>query len=92
MSYATLTGKRVVSFTTRVRTNVPSLSGRRQVWHSDVSIPDDGEFARARIACWVPLAHAHAGNGTLEVVPGILTGPMRHEGDPSRAAKRVGAW
>jgi hypothetical protein len=78
-----LTGKRIFSFTTRVRANVPSLPGRRQDWHSDVSILDDGEFARVRIACWLPLARAHAGNGTLEVVPGIRTGPMPHEGDPS---------
>lgn len=84
-----LTGKRIFSFTTRVRANVPSLPGRRQDWHSDVSILDDGEFARVRIACWLPLAHAHAGNGTLEIAPGIRTAPMRHEGDPSRHTIRA---
>jgi phytanoyl-CoA dioxygenase PhyH len=79
-----LTGKTVTSFTLRVRANVPSLPGRRQGWHSDVSILDGGEFARVRIACWTPLSHADASNGTLEVAPGIRTFPMDHEGDPSK--------
>jgi hypothetical protein len=79
-----LTGKPITSFTIRVRANVPSLPGRRQGWHSDVSILDDGEFARVRIACWTPLSHADASNGTLEVAPGIRAFPMDHEGDPSK--------
>lgn len=79
-----LTGKPVASFTIRVRANVPSLPGRRQGWHSDVSILDGGEFARVKIACWTPLSHADASNGTLEVVPGIRSFPMPHDGDPSK--------
>ena len=79
-----LTGKTITSFTLRVRANVPSLPGRRQGWHSDVSILDDGEFARVRIACWTPLSRADESNGTLEVAPGIRTFPMDHEGDPSK--------
>jgi Phytanoyl-CoA dioxygenase (PhyH) len=79
-----LVGKPIRSFTIRVRANVPSLPGKRQGWHSDVSVLDDGEFAKVRIACWAPLADAHAGNGTLEVVPGIRTAPMAHEGDPTK--------
>lgn len=77
-----LTGKTLSSFTIRVRANVPSLPGRRQGWHSDVSVLDGGEFARVRIACWTPLSSADASNGTLEVAPGIRTFPMEHEGDP----------
>jgi phytanoyl-CoA dioxygenase PhyH len=79
-----LTGRTIASFTLRVRANVPSLPGRRQGWHSDVSILDGGEFARVRVACWTPLSRADASNGTLEVAPGIRTFPMEHEGDPSR--------
>ncbi|MDB5048769.1 MAG: hypothetical protein JWO30_1840 [Fibrobacteres bacterium] len=78
-----LVGKEIRSFTIRVRANVPGLPGRRQGWHSDVSILDGGEFARVKIACWLPLVDAHAGNGTLEVVPGIRAFPMAHEGGPA---------
>jgi phytanoyl-CoA hydroxylase len=77
-----LTGRAVRSFTIRVRANVPSLPGRRQGWHSDVSVLDGGEFSRVKIACWSPLADANAGNGTLEVVPGIRAFPLAHEGEP----------
>jgi phytanoyl-CoA hydroxylase len=73
---------KITSFTIRVRANVPSLPGRRQGWHSDVSILDDGEFAKVKIACWIPLADANAKNGTLEVVPGIRAFPLEHKGDP----------
>jgi hypothetical protein len=78
------TGREIKSFTIRVRANVPSLPGRRQGWHSDVSVLDGGEFARVRIACWVPLGDADERNGTLELVPGIRTGPMRHEIESGR--------
>jgi len=46
-------------------------------------ILDGGEFRAGQDACWVPLAHAHAGTGPWEVVPGIRSFPMAHEGDPS---------
>ncbi|MEO7424457.1 MAG: phytanoyl-CoA dioxygenase family protein [Fibrobacteria bacterium] len=77
-----LLGAAVKSYTIRVRANVPSLPGRRQGWHSDVSILDGGEFSKVRIACWMPLTKVGAHNGSLEVVPGIRTGPMAHNGDP----------
>ncbi len=74
----------VRSFTIRVRANVPSLPGRRQNWHSDVSVLDGGEFSEVRIACWIPLMSVDAGNGALEVVPGKRAFPMAHEGDPDK--------
>ena len=76
-----LVGKEISSFTIRVRANVPSIPAKRQGWHSDVSILDGGEFSKVRIACWLPLANANIHNGTLEVVPGIRSGPMAHDGD-----------
>jgi hypothetical protein len=77
-----LLGVAVKSYTIRVRANVPSLPVRRQEWHSDVSILDGGEFSKVRIACWIPLAKTGAHNGSLEVVPGIRSKPMAHNGDP----------
>lgn len=74
----------VKSFTIRVRANVPSLPGRRQGWHSDVSILDGGEFSRVKVACWIPLTNAGLHNGTLEVVPGMRPQPMAHNGGPEK--------
>lgn len=78
-----LLGAEIKTFTIRVRANVPSLPGKRQDWHSDVSVLDDGEFAKVKIACWIPLANVGIHNGTLEIVPGRRAKPMAHHGDPN---------
>jgi hypothetical protein len=68
----------------RVRANVPTLTGNRHGWHSDVSRLDGSGCGDVKLACWIPLMDAGPNTGGLEISAGKRDAPMGHDREQGR--------
>jgi Phytanoyl-CoA dioxygenase (PhyH) len=63
----------------RARAAIPAFESRISPWHQDVTRPDAKTgCARVRLACWIPLSDVDEHSGSLEVIPGTWSAPLRH--------------